>query len=188
MPPQRFPVLTALITHCIASLPSVAGRCTTVPYQRAGLDGLEADSAAAVADEDDLLAVQRLLRPGRALVGADDEVDVRAGPGASSARPSALAPACRRSRPRRRPLSRAALVTASKPLRIADVERRDLHGVEVADLHGLSFFALQACTTSAPCFLPDLGLHEDDVAREPGTCGFAGRRVRARGSGPCSRP
>ena len=33
IPPQPFPVLTALIAHCIASLPSVAGRCTTVPYQ-----------------------------------------------------------------------------------------------------------------------------------------------------------
>src|SRR5262245_18873151 len=34
MPPQPLPVLTALIAHAMASLPSVAGRCTTVPYQR----------------------------------------------------------------------------------------------------------------------------------------------------------
>src|SRR5262249_32579738 len=33
MPPQPFPVLTALITHVMPSLPSVAGRCITVPTQ-----------------------------------------------------------------------------------------------------------------------------------------------------------
>src|SRR5581483_1423085 len=33
MPPQPLPVFTAWIAHCIASLPSVAGRWTTVPNQ-----------------------------------------------------------------------------------------------------------------------------------------------------------
>src|SRR5262249_45673026 len=32
IPPQPLPVLTALITHCTPSLPSVSGRCITVPY------------------------------------------------------------------------------------------------------------------------------------------------------------
>ena len=33
-------VLTALITHCMPSLPSVAGRCMTVPYHSPGLTAL----------------------------------------------------------------------------------------------------------------------------------------------------
>jgi hypothetical protein len=33
MPPQPLPVRTALIAHCMPSLPSVAGRCMTVPNQ-----------------------------------------------------------------------------------------------------------------------------------------------------------
>ena len=58
-------------------LPSVAGRCMTVPYHAPDLTRLEADAAAAVADQRHLLAVERLLGAGRALVGADDQVDVR---------------------------------------------------------------------------------------------------------------
>src|SRR5262245_66404251 len=44
---------------------------------RARTDGLQPDAAAAVADQRHLLAVQGLLRAGRALVGADRDVEVR---------------------------------------------------------------------------------------------------------------
>ncbi len=41
---EPLPVLTALIRHCIPRLPSVAGRCMTVPYHVPALTRLEADA------------------------------------------------------------------------------------------------------------------------------------------------
>ena len=76
MPAAALAGLDGLDHALHAELPSVAGRCTTVPNHAPGLDGLQPDAAPAVADERDVLPLRACCGAGRALVGADDQVEV----------------------------------------------------------------------------------------------------------------
>ena len=185
IPPQPLPGLDGLDHALHAELALGRGPlhrpCRT---RRPEDDGLEADAAAAVADQRHLLAVQRLLRAGRALVGADDHVQVGL----------RLEHRLRRLERVRRVVERLALgddLDAVPGGRLVEalpdrgVERRHLHRVEVADLARVRLQRSAGLADELALLLADVGLDEHGVAGEPVDAAARPCSGSCRGSGRC---